>query len=300
MGHQALLGFGLTGGAVNEPYEFRSEGIVKQESHVETGGIRGTRSHISENVSEGTYTVGGPLVLIPTPADLVTLLPKILGAAASGTTFALAETLPDFVAQIDRKTKVFAYSGCKVNKASFKSSKGNPLTLDLDIQGKKEGSYSGSTFTDITLGSAGTFPSLTLSVLQPYMHHQLVLTIGGTAYEVDDIDITIDNALILDRFNNSQSRTELPEGDRIITVSATFPYSTSETALYNIATAGAAATAVYTNGNYSITFTFAVLQAAAKSPVVQSRNGEIVLPIDFVARMSGSTRELVILNDSTG
>ena len=41
-------------------------------------------------------TIVGSVLLEPTPADLSIWLPRILGATASGSTFALASTLPSF------------------------------------------------------------------------------------------------------------------------------------------------------------------------------------------------------------
>ena len=80
IGHQAALGMG-DASPVDEGYEFISCDIAKQATHIETEGIRGTRSRISETVVEGTYTVGGSIEMAPTPTDLDNLLPRILGAA---------------------------------------------------------------------------------------------------------------------------------------------------------------------------------------------------------------------------
>lgn len=290
MGHQAQLAMkaALPFDTSAEAYEFTRESLVKQQSHVETGGIRGTRSHISENVSLGPYKVGGQIVMHPTPSQLANLLPRMLGAAASGNTFALAETVPAFQVQIDRKTKVFTYTDCKVNRAMFRSSAGNPLELTLDIEGLTE-----------SVGAAGTFPALTLSTQQPYMHHQAAITLVGATREVDGIEITIDNGLLVDRFNNSITRTALPEGDRIIRFACDCPFSADEVALYNQAVGGSAGSVVWTNGDYSLTFAFAKLQVPDHSPSVPGRSKEIPLRLEMTARMSGSTRELIVTNDAT-
>lgn len=290
MGHQAQLAMktALPFDTSAEAYEFTRESLVKRQTHVETGGIRGTRSHISENVSLGPYKVGGQIVMHPTPIQLANLLPRMLGASASGDTFALAETVPAFQVQIDRKTKVFTYTDCKVNRALFRSSAGNPLELTLDIEGLTE-----------SVGSAGSFPALTLSTQQPYMHHQAAITLVGATREVDGIEITIDNGLLVDRFNNSITRTALPEGDRVIRFSCDCPYSADEVALYNQAVGGSAGSVVWTNGGFSLTFSFARLQVPDQSPHVPGRSKEIPLRLEMVARMNGSTRELIVTNDAT-
>lgn len=284
MGHQAKLGMG-TANPTTEPYEFYECGIGKDLNHLPSDGIRGTRSVISENVVAGTYSVGGLVRLRPSKANLHNLLPRILGGAGSGgppTIYALAETIPDFYLQVDKIAKVFTYAGCKVNKATFRSSKNQPLMLDLDIHGKTE-----------TMGNAGTFPALTLGTGQPFTHHQVVVTHNAVTRECDNVVIEIDNSLVLDRFNNSQTRTELPESDRTVTLSLDVPFTSAETALYDLAVAGAAGSAVYTNGSDVLTFTFADLQCPQK-PVGVNGKGEIIMRLSFVARMLSTTREVVV------
>lgn len=281
MGHQAKLGMG-TANPTTEPYEFYECGIGKDLNHLGSDGIRGTRSHISENVVEGTYSVGGLVKLRPSKVNLQNLIPRILGTAASGTTYALAETVPDFYLQVDKIAKVMTYAGCKVNRATFRSSKNQPLMLDLDIHGKTE-----------TIGNAGTFPSLTIGTGQPFTHHQAVVTLSAGARAVDNIEIVIDNALVLDRFFNTQTRNSLPEGDRVITFTCDVPFTASEIAMYDQAVTGAAGTCVYTNGSDVLTFTFAALQVPAK-PIGVNGKGEIIMRLTFTARMLSTTRELVV------
>jgi hypothetical protein len=274
---------------VDTAIEFNSESIRKSATILETGGIRGTRSHPKERTRSGTYTVGGSMSCNPGPTELAFLLPYILGANASGTTFALAETLPSAYITVDRVAKVFTYAGMKVNRGTFRCSQGQLLQLDLDLMGKTE-----------TVANAGTFPSLTLGTEAPYVFHDAVITIASTAYPVSDLDITIDNRLEGNRFQNSQTRTELPTMDRTVTVTVNTEFTSSTTALYDAANnyTGLSCTVVFTNGNYSITFTLPALQVPAQSPVVGGRN-EIMMPLQFTARKSGSTAELTVTNDST-
>ena len=53
-----------------------------------------------------------------------------------------------------------------------------------------------------------------------------------------------------------------------------------------------------TNGAVSIAWTFGVLQLVNQSPVVAGKQ-EIDLVSNYVSRMTGSTRELVLTIDST-
>ncbi len=180
--------------------------------------------------------MGGRLVLEPTPQDLSVWLPRILGAAPDGADFNLAETLPSFTLTIDRVAKVFTYAGCKVNRATFSGSQGGLLQLSLDIVAKSE-----------VVAAAGTFPSLSTSVAQPYIFSDLDLTLASTAREVKEFELSIDNGLITDRFMNSVTIVSAPEGDRSIMLRTTHAWAASNTDLYAQALAGAPGTLQLTN-----------------------------------------------------
>lgn len=289
MGRAVQFGIGANA-TVSNQFEIFSCDITKRASQIQSPGMRGTRSHIAQGVTDGVYTAGGVVVMEPRPDDLAFLLPYILGAAANGTAFELAETLGSFYCTVDKVTKVYTYAGCKVNSAVFESGPNRNLRLSLDIQGTTE-----------TAANAATFPAIsaTLSALQPYVHHQAVLTIATVAYALKNIRLEINNALLLDDFNNSQTRQQLPESDRIVTLSCDMPFSSDEVALYGLALAGANGSLVYTNGTVALTFTFGNLKAPAEGPVVSDRTAEIPLRLTLQAYKTGATPELSVTNDST-
>jgi hypothetical protein len=291
MGHAAQVGIGAAGGASTRQLDFLSCGVIKDETHEDPNSIRAGRSHDHEGVAQGTYTVGGPLVLNPRPDDLDLILPYILGTAESVDVFALNETLIKFVLDVDKVANVYRYDNCKVNTATFRSGQGaQPLELELDIQGTTE--------------ATTTFPSIaaTLTDISPYVHHQCVVTLNSTAYtDAFNVEITIDNSLILDRFGTSRTRVELPEGDRIITLTVGLPFSTTEeTAFYDAAIGGIDGSVVYTNGGYSLDFTFIKLQRPERSPVINDKGQEIGYELTFTAREdhSAGTKELVVTSDA--
>jgi hypothetical protein len=299
MGHQAKLGTKkeTTYGSsvtVDQGFVFVSESIAKRGVIIERVGLRGSRSHQADDTRVGPYTVGGQLVLEPTPEDLAAWLPRILGADPSGTTYSLAETLPSFTLSVDRVAKVFTYAGCKVNRAVFQGAQGGLLRLTLDIVAQSE-----------SVAAAGTFPSLTLGVTQPYIFSDLALTLASAAREVKQFDLTIDNGLITDRFMNSLVIVSAPEGDRTISLRTMHAWAAANTDLYAQALAGAAGSLQLTNAlggtpptGYQTTFSFATLQVPARSPVVPGRQ-EFFLNLDMVARKVGSTAELTVTHDST-
>ena len=289
MGHQGRLSMAATGtaiGSYTESYEFRSESLRKTQEIVETSGIRGTRSLPIERTRDGIYRIGGGIQFHATPSMLDLILPRIMGAAEVADVFAFGEALTPFDVLIDRVAKRFVYGGCKVGRATFRATAGGPLELDVELMGKTE------------TVSATAFPSITAPTDPPYVWSDAVCTIEGTARTVTQWELTIDNRLT-SRFANSQSATDISTEGRDVTVSLTVPFTADEVDLYGINSSGAsAATFALTNGGRSISFAVAALMVPDSSPVVGGP-GEILLQLSGSARMSGSTRELVITSDST-
>lgn len=288
MPHQCKLATSASGNA-SEPFEYVSNTVGKRAEIVRRNGLRGTREMIAEDAKDGTYTVSGDLTLEPTPEDLAIWLPRVLGAAANGTSYALAETLPTFNLAEDKVAKVMTWAGCKVDRAVIRAQKGGLLTVVLSIEGLTE-----------AVGNAGTFPALTITYSRPYIMHEIVLTLNSTAREVESFELTINNNLTKDRHLNSQTRVNLPEGERQITLQTVVPYSPNNTDLYDLGAAGASTnTIVCTSGNYSTTFTFGKLQAPTEAPATQPPN-EIMETFTWTACKTSTTASLVVTHDANG
>lgn len=279
------IGFGADTAATKE-YEFLSNSVRKVAQHVQSDGIRGIRGRQSESVVEGTYGVDGDLVLEPRIDEIEALLELALGGTASAHVVNPADLLPEFLLDVAKGNDSYRYAGCKVNSLTIRSAANQPLQFALSIAGKTEASI---TFPDIRS---------TLSAARPFIHHQCVFTIGGTARKVANVELTINNALILDRFFNSQTRTEIPEGDRICTVAADFPNTTDENDLYNIAIAGLGTNSiVWSSGGTSLSLALAKLQAPAEGAQITNRNTEVGRRIAFDIRRATSTAEIVATID---
>ena len=119
---------------------------------------------------------------------------------------------PYFQCVIDRVAKVFTYIGCKVARATFRSAKGQPLEVAVEIAAIKE-----------SIGAAGSFPALALDAAAPFVFTDGVLTLGGTVYQVEEFETTIDWHLKLDRYMNSQYRTDLVSTDLTVRLRADKP-----------------------------------------------------------------------------
>lgn len=269
------------------PIELTSESLAKKTTIINTQGMYGTRQQHKERSRVSRNDIAGTLSTVLSPAVFVYLWPKILGAVASGTTFALAETLPSFAIQIDRITKVFNYAGCYVKRAVIKGTAGGFITVDLEILGTSE-----------AIVASGGGQSLTTPIDPPYVMSDCVLTIGGTAYDMMDFELSIDNKLEA-RFTNSLAATRIAPNDLLeVTLSLTTPFSSTEYALYDSGITSVAATLVMTNGNYSTTFTLPALQAPTESPTANSK-GEFPLKLVYQARMTSTTSCVEVTHDST-
>src|SRR5262245_44784836 len=88
-------------------FDFMSESLALDEEMLDTSGLRGTRSHMVERVRQGVRRCRGSIRMQPNAGEWALLFPWILGADASGTTYALADTVPARYVQVDRVTKVF-------------------------------------------------------------------------------------------------------------------------------------------------------------------------------------------------
>lgn len=291
MGHQSKMAVdsALPFDTSSIPIEFRSESLAKTGVILESDGIRGTRSHAGERVRTGPYTCAGTTTHFVSPLLLDNFLPSILGAAevVISDTFGLAETLTPCYLMFDRIGKLFTYAGCVANRATIRGSAGQPLEISIDWEALTE-----------TVAVAGGFPVLTQPTEQFYVMSDCVFTMQASARSMSEFEIVIDNALVTDRFQNATTRAEIPAGDRIVTARFTTPYTSSETDLYNQALAGAAVTIVATNADTVtkvLTISLPKFQVPDRSPTVQSK-GEIVLQVEGVARKTGSTNEISIIN----
>lgn len=299
-GFQTKLGKG-TAEPVTEQFNFISENLVKNQTVVDTSGLRGTRQHDNSRVRKGVYTVGGTTVMQPTPDELNKWLQYIqggtpvVGTPAGSTTFPVGETLPDFYLWVDKVVKVHKWSGCKVDFAEFRVAQGGIMDMELGIEGKDE-----------TLGNAGTFPALTLDTDSPFMIFDATagglgvtsaLTLGGTPRDFREMRIRIDNALIKDRHLNYQYRTRLDSIDRNVSFRALVPWTADNIDLYN-AGASVAGTLVFTNGSNSLTFDFPALTVEDKSPPVQGRE-EMFFEVTGVLRKTASADDLKLILDLT-
>lgn len=292
-----------SGTTPTEQYEFISESLSKDQEIIRTEGIRGTRFHPQERIRRGRQMISGDIVMEPTYGELRNLLPRIIGAE-TGTgpyTYTVSNTQTSaYSVMINRGNvtgKEWVYQNCRTSRSTWRGAPGQPIGLTLTVEALTE-----------TQQTISTWSGVAISATPPFVWHDGVLTIGGSTYPVIEWESTIDWVLKTDRFVNSQTRTDLPSTDCVITTRFTVPFNTTSdntAALYDDGgdVTGQAANINFTwnpgTTNVNLQFNYAnVVFAAKKSPSVSSKD-EIVLVLEAEARMTGSTVPLNVVLDPT-
>jgi len=291
MGTFAQFGVDASSVTSTEKYEFTSLTMTFNDQLFNAEGIRGSRSQHSERTRQNTNAPRFTVTMQPNSVELDAWLPRILGAAEAADAFALAETVPTFVSNIDAVTKRYHFTGCKVARAVFRATQGGPLELTLDVEALS------------VAESATTFPTLSVSTIGPYMFASDTasgLSVGGSAYQFFDVQIEIDNVLDTGRFLNSATRVSLPERDRRIIWTWDGPHG-DNSALFGLTASGVASSATFTNGNRSVVFASTTVSYPREFPTINGRE-EVRLPLVGQARAHSGTNlnEFAVTNDSSG
>lgn len=175
--------------------EFTSEGIKKTVEPILSKASNSGRTH--KKRMQGVATVAGPFNFEVNPDDVIGLalkhvlwsvdVPVQQGATAAWLhEWTPGATMPKgLTAQVGRDDSVFDCFGGKINTLKFKAAVKEILQAEV-----------GMVFKDEEVGVAQT---PTYSNQNPFVFHQGVLTIGGTATDVSNFDLEISNALKIDR-----------------------------------------------------------------------------------------------------
>lgn len=272
---------------------FYHENVKKRGTIGNPNVITGSRSSNSERNRKGPNFHGGSILFPVDPGNLVWLLEAALGTAPSGTTFAVAETLTNYGYLIDKVTGTFELQNAVVDK--------------LLITGQQTGpggapNYLKAMVSLIGTGSQGgvSFPTASIPLTNqyiPYVFEDGVITLQSATRNIKRFALLIDNHVHA-RYVNSLDPTILCPTNRTVVLSTVHPYDADEDDLYDQALAGAAGTLAFTNGAVSTSFAFANLAVPANTPVITGKT-EIDLELTMQARMSSTTREIIVTNDST-
>jgi len=287
-----------------ESYEFLSEDIQNRAVVAATNGIRGTRSEASERTRQSASPIDGPLVMTTSPSEMQAWLPRILGAAGiagSGlTTFNLGEGLIDFDMIFDKVNAGFRYNEVYVNRAMLigQSAQGNApsyVQLVLDIVAKSE----------TELASNYTYPTATIGVtadFNPYVFEDATLTLslsgGDLAVEMTSFQLLINNAIQRRWVNNLLATSLCPQNRRVALQVGSVFTSTNSPIRAQLIAGVAGKLKLSMSSTLNTEFQFAKLQAKAPTPNVRGKT-EIQMPMPLIARSSGTTKELIVVNKNT-
>lgn len=270
------------------------ESLLGVTNHINTEGMTGTVSEMAERTREDQQVIAGDLNFHVSPVMLAWWLPKILGAAAVGNVYDLAETLPVLYAMVYRQLKVFTYNQLYVNKAIFRGRSGGFIDMIVTVLG-----------VDRTPADPAGFPAIAVPTDLPLIFDEMVCTIDSTVRKVFDFELTIDNKLVA-RYANSTVATDIQRSDnRMIGLKFTSPFSADEYDLYDVAVDTGMDVQLYwapSGTGYSTLFDMPCVQVPPRDPLAGSK-GEIPLIIDGRARAKTVTgtliRELQVTHDST-
>lgn len=276
-----------TSGAPTSRLDFTRESLKLVQPQKDVNGLRGTLSHSLERTRADLKRVGGALELQPNSLEWSLLLQWIMGGTPTGSptvTYPLADTLVTRDVTVDRISDKFLYAGCAVDRAVFRSSRGEALSLSLDLVGLTEtvgATFSGALNIDVTT--------------TPFMFYDAVITVGGTTVTPTDVEVAVNNFIDRDRYFNSLTLTSTVKQDRTVTFACSVPDG-DQHALYAAGLAGSNVVLTFTNGGAVLTVTLNKVTYTTESPEIPGRS-EIFLPVRGMAYASGSgpaTRELSI------
>lgn len=269
---------------------FDSDSLQETRGMIVNEGIRGTRSRYIERIRSGPVSIAGGLTFTPQTNELAYILPKIMGATASGTSYPLGETPGSFILDKEYATSdVHRYGALYVNSATFSGSAGTPINLALDLLG------TGSITTGATFASGGALTDNTANDFFVFSDCDAAFVCGGATIPLNAFELTINNAIEL-RQVNSRTATAATATDRIVSVNFTVPYGDATFSTFT--DADVTATLTFTALSQSLAFSFAGIRFNQATPTIGGR-GEILYQLNGQAMRTSSTLELVTTLDST-
>lgn len=291
--YKARWGVMATGGTFDSStptWDFISDTLAKNETILVGQGLRGYRQKQIEQERAGLYDVSGTLTANPSVGFLSFWLPYIMGGGTS-TAPTIAAAVPAFDIVCDRAGGIYKYTGCKVSKFSLKLASGQLATCSLDIIGKTEAT---TTWAGAALGSSLLY--------QPLQAADCVFDYASTTTVLEDLELTIDNALSAKR-RMALTVQDILETDREVMLRATSVMDATSLALLYAQGAspdnGTTITLTNTSGASSVsaTFTFSRVRIPSRTGVPQG--DEFLLPIEALCRGTAGAVEFTASLDIT-
>ncbi len=266
-GHQfAMNAYGQTGNTYTRRLALISCGLMGDTATVRDDGITDTLWEQTGDEVISALRVGGQVSLNPRAEDLQDICWAIFGGSAFSTNVKLPGKICeyfDFGHADPYLDKIFNYIKCVTAQAQFSSSEGQLLRLDWDIQAQ-------SRTIGSTLGG-GAWPSLNLSVQQPFVFRQGTLVVNSVTTKFKRFNFTVDNGIQADDFFNSLTRGEMPSTAQTFTLTHDSPWDTASAASAVGTIKEVAATLEFLSGTKRVYFEFPRLFGIDKEPAVSGR-----------------------------
>jgi hypothetical protein len=286
-GRNFYVGLGLEGDAgvhANPTLwpEIQSETLGYDPSRQDFVGLSGTRSHHYQSVADGNIVTGGGFVFNARKQWFDDILFWAMGGGNAGSP-SLAETVKPLTIQkhMDYAGQAVEYLGCKITTLELASESNGPLVVTVTV-------------VPMGVTTGVTADAATRTISDPLMmHHHLTLTIDGGSVYCNSLGLTLDNAVEDDHFQNSQSRTAVPEGDRLVSGNIAIDWNAANAVTRGIWTkflsgATASLAMAYNDGTNTLTFTMAQVKYTAGGPPQADGRGTIPWEVPFSALSSAA------------
>lgn len=286
-GWEVIVGAGLEGTpgtpvALTEYYEIQSENMIIEPDIQDFTGLTGARGQSKTSRREGNVALGGDINVHARQNIIGNWLYWAMGGGNGGAPSLDNGVLPTITLCVDRVVRKVTFSGCKIDTLELSSEANGPLLIHPSMLAM-----------NYVEGAGGsTTPSYDNQVTHPIlMHHGLILTVDGSAIELNKLNLTLNNNLDGDHFVNSQFRTVIPETRREIalTLGCDWDLQTMTTrAVWTKFLNGATAELIakYSDGSNDVTFTLPYVRITAV-PAVADGVDPIYPDVTAVADDSG-------------
>ncbi len=294
MGWEEKIGIDSASSTVTTQFGgFATNTFTKTRPLIQPQGGDGNIDPLYTRARYGVSTIQGSIRLEPTLGELAVLLPWIYGATNTGTDFPLGQTFVGYYMSIDKKQKVFDYTGVKVASAIFECLPNQPMSLTLNLLALTE-----------TVSNAGTFPSLTPDYTRAYpILTDGVFTVNSVTTCSELFRLTIDNGMTYAPFTNCQTGpAAIIAVERTITVEFLPGYNGDHSALYPPSESGWSVSVVFTPATVSttsLTWSLGKVVFEHQAPSAASARDFMKLPLRGRALRQNATASLVTTLDST-
>jgi hypothetical protein len=241
-------------------------------------GTRGSLDSDDSRVRQNRTVIVSRIRTQPTAVELAMILQWVLGGTPTGSgtvTYPLANTpWVKYMWYLPNNGTQWQLQGCAVDNATFRSSSGEPLEVELEIVSQ--------TYSNPTTG----FPSTALDITTaPFLlsDSSSGITIASTTTLIRDVSVTVQNGIDRSRFLNSLTLTALNKLTRKVIWSLNEPAGDYDSNWATALAAGATMSAVFTQPSPAT----AVLSLTSNAVRFVPRNPQVPFQNESFLRLEG-------------